>query len=911
MRKVLSVLFLLCSVGAAQADWIRRADIQGNITDIAIFRGGTTPVVYLATDGAGVYYSDNGTTWESRSNGLDDLRIAAIAVDPVDGIYAKLVTRSNKVFVTADSGLNWTADNYSGTGGLGLLTTPWVPTDIAYVQDGNSGPWYTYVATKGAGVIRQNGWGGQWALFNSTATGSINLQALCVGAVSEGSGGRYKVLVGTATTLYSLSVDNGLWSPVTGGLPGDVSFLSIAYHQIGFALVGLSRHMSSTLPAGVWYSTGNTSWLQLCDTPADEDYLAVDYRQDGTGFDVVAGAAGGLYRIDDATSTTCTAGGYHLYPQFRGSIRAVAVAETAVGALGWAGGPGKGPVLFDPNGYAGPVANIRGGIEDNNVVGLTLSPNYPADSTLFAASGVAGMYKNTSLFSFSMTNCNANTFWPGYFYRMIGDPDSWGIVPVKAVRTVPAYDNTLGYPFRTLFAASPGRGVLRSDDGGRSWFYVNGDGDLLAGAEITDLFVHPDFDGTTNRTLYAAVYGKGVYRSLDGGASWALLASASLGNTRVICLGFGKDIASTGYLFAGCRSTSGQVGLWEYTGSAWTSKAGTLGMSVSAIGTRDDFYDFPWIFIGTEAHGAHRSTDHGATFTAINSGLPASARIYDLKVSPGFGTAQRLLAAVKPTTTTDGGVYTAKGSTFIWTQITSGLTDRRITAVAFNPDFTTAGEIFCGHAFKGVYIANLGSTGLQCDWRQGAGFYNVPPAIESLAVSPEDSRTVFAASSMDGVFVSRDGGDTFRPWGAFENGTGGPAIPETISVAVTGSIFLNESFHDGVLPAGWTTVNGGSTGGLTWSTANPAKPTGCTTRPLTGMVQPSMMIDSQCDGAAATQTEKLVTPAIDTSGAQTLRLFFYDFYNLAGDSDFAYVKVCSSATGGSCDPATGTSWTIV
>jgi PKD repeat protein len=566
-------------------------------------------------------------------------------------------------------------------------------------------------------------------------------------------------------------------------------------------------------------------------------------------------------------------------------------------------------VLFDPRAETYPVTNERTGIEDNNVVGLTLSPSYPSDSTLFAASGVAGLYKNTSLFTFPMTGCNTSPHWPGYFYRMIGDPDSWGIVPVRAVRTVPNYDNNAGYPFRTLFAASPGHGVLRSYDGGRSWGYANGDGNELAGAEVTDLLVDP----SSASILYAAVYGKGVYRSSDGGASWALLLPSGLTNKKVLALALGGST-----LYAGCRSASGEYGLWSYS-TGWQNVTASVNLSVSTLATPkpSEWGTYPWVFAGTEASGVYGfKTSAPVSFTALSTNLPANARIYDLKVSPAFVTAQRLLAAVKPTNTTNGGVYwgtlvTTPSPSIAWSQITTGLTDRRVTAVAFNPDYSIGGEIFCGHAFKGVYIASHSGSGLQCNWKPAAGFYNVPPAIEALAVSPEDGGTVFAASSMDGVFISRDGGDTFQPWGGFASPIGDPGMPETISVAVTGTVYLNESFQGGGLPSGWVTVNGGTTGGLTWSTSNPAKPTGCTTRGLGSMVPPSMMIDSQCDGAGKTQDDKLVTPELDTSGAQTLRLVFYDYYNLAGDSDFAYVKVCSSATGGSCDPATGTSWTTV
>ncbi|MEP7106977.1 MAG: hypothetical protein ABI760_03330 [Ferruginibacter sp.] len=59
-------------------------------------------------------------------------------------------------------------------------------------------------------------------------------------------------------------------------------------------------------------------------------------------------------------------------------------------------------------------------------------------------------------------------------------------------------------------------GVVVTEDGGKSWMPVSGD---IGEAAITHLLIDPS--GNKNaRTLYACAFGKGVYKSVDGGKTW-------------------------------------------------------------------------------------------------------------------------------------------------------------------------------------------------------------------------------------------------------------------------------------------------------------------------------------------------------------------------------------------------------
>jgi len=60
-------------------------------------------------------------------------------------------------------------------------------------------------------------------------------------------------------------------------------------------------------------------------------------------------------------------------------------------------------------------------------------------------------------------------------------------------------------------------GVCLSEDGGKSWV-VTSEG-LPANSPVTSLVLDPD-SPEQSRTLYAAIYGQGVYRTRDGGTHW-------------------------------------------------------------------------------------------------------------------------------------------------------------------------------------------------------------------------------------------------------------------------------------------------------------------------------------------------------------------------------------------------------
>jgi photosystem II stability/assembly factor-like uncharacterized protein len=911
----LLALFLLAAASLS-ADWVRRADIQGNITDIAYSEDRS--VVYVATDGAGVW-SWNGsiTQWEERNSGLPDLRVRALAVKPDDPGWVMAATASGFVFTSTDGGQSWNWDSTD----LAKYDLSYVPTGLSMVWDDYDGQWYTYMATLGGGIFRQTGLFGSWASFNQGDPGEIeNKDILCIAAIADSGTGRHHAIAGARykadgshpSRLYALYVSGGIWLPVTQFNPtlaAETSFTSIALHGLELAVVGTATGTGTE--QGAYHSSSPFgSWNRICSNPPAQPFWAVDYFEKAAGeYTIAGGTPSGLWRIDDPAHCA-TGGGYTPFSRFRGQVRALGLADilpVPLGPEGLAGGPGKGPVWFVPDSPLLPAVNRREGIEDTNILAIGVSPSYGTssggvtDHTVFTASGIAGTYKNID-----PLDCGTAS-GAGYFYRMIGDPTSWGTVSVLKVRPVPGYAEYQCAPFRRVFATTAGDGILKSEDGGRSWEPANGLQGTLDGTMVTDLAFEPSYNGTTSRRTYAAVFGKGVYYSDDDGVEWFPLGV--INNPRVLSLGVG----SAGELYAGVRAIEvldQDHGLYKYQNYEWVAAGGSSMDNKSVTAVAASPYIAGWLFVGTDDQGVWGSNSGGSIFFPISTGLPGGARVYDLKMAPWFnpsGGDTSLLVAVQPTTLSNGGVYyTNLGIGWAWNRVVAGLpTDSKVMSVAFSPRFGVPspgfGQVFCGHATRGLYAARIASNLLDCAWERGAGFFDVPPDIAGMAVAPDDPYTVFAASKRDGLFISRDGGDTFQPWGAGLTDSIGPTacpVASTLSVAVTHTfspasrVFLDESFTSGI-PATWTVVNGGTA--WTWM-ANTADP--CTRVPGSPLDSNFAIIDSDCEYTSGTQDDILYSPFLDTSSASRLTLKFdhqFRWYP-GGQEEHGYVYVYSSGT---------------
>ena len=180
---------------------------------------------------------------------------------------------------------------------------------------------------------------------------------------------------------------------------------------------------------------------------------------------------------------------------------------------------------------------------------------------------------------------------------------------------------------------SPGTGMYKSVDGGRSWKDMG----LKASRHIPRIRIHP----TNPDIVYAAVLGdlfknsdqRGVFKSMDGGQTWkrTLFANERAGAVDLILDPVNPDVLyastwnvrRTPYDFSSGGEGSA---LWKSddAGETWTSLMeqegmpkgphGIIGVTVSPVNP-----DRVWAIIENEAGGVYRSDDGGNAWELVNS----------------------------------------------------------------------------------------------------------------------------------------------------------------------------------------------------------------------------------------------------------------------------------------------------
>jgi photosystem II stability/assembly factor-like uncharacterized protein len=211
--------------------------------------------------------------------------------------------------------------------------------------------------------------------------------------------------------------------------------------------------------------------------------------------------------------------------------------------------------------------------------------------------------------------------------------------PTKQGRMWAAMSGTHDLPrpkmWRTRSSDTYVGGVARSDDGGRTW---RAQSDGMPPTAATHILRTPD------GTLYVAGFGRGVFKSIDGGERWAL-KNAGIEGAQPFAWRLARDAKGGLYLVVARRSEDGSFGnsgdgaLYRSTDGAehWTRVAlpeGLNGPNGLAIDPRDPgrLYLAAWGRSAREGAldgGIYLSTDAGAKWRRV---LAEDQHVYDVTV---------------------------------------------------------------------------------------------------------------------------------------------------------------------------------------------------------------------------------------------------------------------------------------
>ncbi len=203
---------------------------------------------------------------------------------------------------------------------------------------------------------------------------------------------------------------------------------------------------------------------------------------------------------------------------------------------------------------------------------------------------------------------------------------------------------------QTLYAATRGRGIFKSKDGGQTWLPKNKGLERELAQEVNALV----FDPADPSVMYTGSFGDGVYRSLDGGESWEAWSEGLPDKAEVWSLRFAADeTLFVGLRYEGTykRARSGEwqkanlpygaltieraprteamyVGTWR--GGIYRDEKGQDASSQDwqRLGPSEDYFRLttavfvpPTLYAGTASDGVYASQDSGQSWERRSTGL--------------------------------------------------------------------------------------------------------------------------------------------------------------------------------------------------------------------------------------------------------------------------------------------------
>ncbi len=277
----------------------------------------------------------------------------------------------------------------------------------------------------------------------------------------------------------------------------------------------------------------------------------------------------------------------------------------------------------------------------------------------------------------------------------------------------------------SIFSTISG-GVYKSTDGGVTWA-PNNEG-------LTNSYVRSILSAGT--TLLAGTQKGGIFKSSDGGINWEP-SNTGIRKADVRHIAFSNNGAD---FFAGVYG--GGFFTSNDSGKTWTPNNNAIGFSAFPTVTQFLIKGSFW-FIATDGDGIFRSSDNGVTWTAVNTFLDFHdiialiVRGTDLIAGSGGGL---------------DGIYRSTNNGDIWTNIATGTFILGVGSLTAGG----AGTIFAGTGFGSGGVIRTTNNGTA--WLSSTGL----PNFSVTALRFVDTK-IFAGTFGAGVYVSTNFGVDFTP----------------------------------------------------------------------------------------------------------------------------------------------------
>jgi len=451
-------------------------------------------------------------------------------------------------------------------------------------------------------------------------------------------------------------------------------------------------------------------------------------------------------------------------------------------------------------------------------------------------------------------------------------------------------------------------GVWKTVDGGANWVPLTDKQCALAMGSIAIDPVDPDiiYAGTGEQNFSADSYwGCGILRSIDGGTSWTAIGPAGLQSTsnwsqisRVVIAPTtaGTPATTTLLVAAGAFYSTSIRGLYRSTngGANWNQ---TLSGSVTDLvldPTNDSIG-----YAAVSGQSVFKTTDRGATWTAVASGFPTS----------NVGRINIGIAPSAPATLY-AGVHNASNSQLlgIWKTTTGGTSWTQLSASGASCGAQCWYDMFIGVSPTNPDTVYFGGVSLYRSANGGASFADITGSIHvdqhAIAFDPQDPATFYVGND-GGVYRSSTAGNS---WTSLNAGLALTQFYEGISLHPSDeTIVLGGTQDNGTLqytgaPA-WSYVIGGDGGYTAIDQENPLTRYGETQwAPSSGYSGPRRSdgggYNLKANGIALSDTAQFIPPLVmDPSHPTTLYFATRRIYKTINRAD-SWTAISGNLTSG-------------
>jgi len=586
----------------------------------------------------GIYFStNNGQNWTATNSDLKVKVISSLAVSSNRaGSMTVFAGTDSGIFLSTDTGASWTAVN------VGLPSQSSISFLAVTPDTGNTGSASIFAGSPENGIFRSTNNGASWTAVNSGLI-DFNITSLAVGSASADSD----------THLYAVSYEKGIfhstdkgasWTAINNGLPKS-SFDSTIIRISSIAVSG-DNLLAGLYPnsGGIYISTNHgSSWTAVdsemqklyfnCFSAGCSNVLAVGLNN------FIPEKEGNYFSTNNGKSWT------HLNDKLKRSIFSLVSVPHEIHGTALYAGTRFGVFLSVNNGAN--WAPVNSGLPANTIVNsLLISPDGSGGTTLFTgANCINGDYGGL------LSTSDHGNNWTQTLDNL--DVLSLAIDPNTADSSV----MFAGCAGRAKFGDRTAKGIFRSTDRGNSWTSIGLTEDFIGsiafcGSSIfTGSFWGADSWGS-----------RGVFRSTDNGSSWISLNSGLPATPNDYHTLEVRAFGVIGTKIFAC--VNGRVFLLANNDTIW-SPANTPFSNFSSMTTISTN-----LFAGTD-DGIYFSSDSGATWMAINSGLTNKA-VKSLTVSNGNIFAK----------TSEGGIFLSTNNGTFWIPINTDLSQSDISAMA-------------------------------------------------------------------------------------------------------------------------------------------------------------------------------------------------------------------------------------